>query len=230
MVKNIHLRSRYAFTMIELIFAIVIIAISVMSLPMISQVTSKGMKGNLAQAAIFASIAEINIATTYTWDENSLLDNNITSGVDILSRVINTGAQCTDSGEVDSGSNNIMRRTGHIHRRCLNNLGTGPYSVTAIDCVDSLNASDTNGTWNDTFEGAAVTTSTTGYKIELESKLDVERGDEGISAIAFGAASPINMKEIKVTVRNKSTANEVTVLRTYSANIGEVAYHKRLMP
>jgi prepilin-type N-terminal cleavage/methylation domain-containing protein len=57
---------RLAFTMIELIFAIVIIAISVMSLPMMTQVTSAGIERNLVQEAIFASVAEINLATTYT--------------------------------------------------------------------------------------------------------------------------------------------------------------------
>ncbi|WP_366755894.1 type II secretion system protein [Sulfurimonas sp.] len=57
---------KYAFTLIELIFAIVIIGISVMSLPMLTQVTSSAIEKNLVQEAIFASVAEINLATTYT--------------------------------------------------------------------------------------------------------------------------------------------------------------------
>jgi len=48
--------NRYAFTMIELIFAIVIIAISVISLPMITQVTTNSSALNLeADEAIFAA-------------------------------------------------------------------------------------------------------------------------------------------------------------------------------
>ncbi len=50
-------RFRRAFTLIELIFAIVIIAISVISLPMMTQVTSSGVAGNLeTQEAIFKAI------------------------------------------------------------------------------------------------------------------------------------------------------------------------------
>ena len=48
---------RLAFTMIELIFAIVIIAITVVSLPMMTQVTASGASDNLeAQEAIFKAI------------------------------------------------------------------------------------------------------------------------------------------------------------------------------
>jgi prepilin-type N-terminal cleavage/methylation domain-containing protein len=58
---------RYGFTMIELIFAIVIIAISVMSLPMMTQVTTSSSITNLeSDEAIFAAYVKALEAT----DEN----------------------------------------------------------------------------------------------------------------------------------------------------------------
>ena len=53
MVRTSSTSKRFGFTMIELIFAIVIIAISVMSLPMMTQVTNKGLEESLVQEAIF---------------------------------------------------------------------------------------------------------------------------------------------------------------------------------
>jgi len=76
-------RKRFAFTMIELIFAIVIIAISVMSLPMMAVVTQRGMENNIVQEAIFAASAELMGATSGYWDENSMQDINVSH----LSRV-----------------------------------------------------------------------------------------------------------------------------------------------
>ncbi len=221
---------RYAFTLIELIFAIVIIAISVISLPMMSQVTAKSMENSLAQEAIFTALAEINIATAYVWDETSLLDTNLSSGAGVteLSRVVSiagTTGNCFDTGIVE-GSTTIKRRTGHVSRRCLNSLATTPYSTTATDCVDSLNASEHD--YNSTYEGSASTTSSTGYKIAYESSLDVERC-EG-TCVDFGDAGNINMKEITLSIRDASDQSIVTVLRTYSANIGEVAYNNRYIP
>jgi len=61
-----------AFTLIELIFAIVIIAITVVSLPMMTQVISKGIEKNLLQEAIFAGAAVLNESVSAKWDENSV--------------------------------------------------------------------------------------------------------------------------------------------------------------
>ena len=215
---------KHAFTLIELIFAIVIIAISVVSLPMMSQVTAKSMENSLAQEAIFSALSEISMATAYAWDETSLLDTNLSSGAGVneLSRVVSiagTPGNCFDTGVVEA-STTIKKRIGHINRRCLNNLATTPYNPAATDCVDSLNATEHD--YNTTYEGTAATTSSTGYKIAYESKLDVERCDG--TCEDFGDAGNINMKEITVSIRDASDQSIVTRLRAYSANIGEVAY------
>lgn len=63
---------RTAFTMIELLFAIVIIAFSVLAIPMISQVTSKGLESTIeAQEAIFKAV----VMTKYETMKNYNFDN-----------------------------------------------------------------------------------------------------------------------------------------------------------
>ncbi len=218
---------RHAFTLIELIFAIVIIAISVMSLPMMNQVIGKNIENSFAQEAIFSAIAEINIATTYVWDENSLLD--ILSSANELSRVVYTNGttgDCVDSGQVDTNSIAIMKRTGHVNRRCLDTLAV---SYTGTDFINSIEATEHAYISILDVNNSADSTSNTGYKKEYESELAVERCDGG-TCIDFGDAGNINMKEITVTIRNASDQTQITLLRTYAANVGEVAYYNRYIP
>ena len=216
-----HKLHRLAFTMIELIFAIVVIAISVMSLPMMTQVTSSAIEGNLVQEAIFSSVAEINMATTYVWDENSLIDDNESSTIDNdLSRVINTTpGDCLQTG-VFVGTIEILRKVGHVTRRCIDNNLTVRYAAT--DYLDALEAAEHN--YSTIYIGDSTTVA--GYKQNYNSELIVTSCDTG-NCMQFGQeVNNIGLKEVQVTIQND--ANEtVTLIRTYSANIGEVAYENR---
>lgn len=223
MVKISHTPQRFAFTMIELIFAIVIIAISIMSLPMMTQVTSSAMEKSLVQEAIFASVAEINLATTYVWDENSLIDANDSSTAENdLSRVLNLTSTCIPTG-ITVGGVEIIRKTGHINRRCINNNLTARY--TGTDYLYALEASKHPSSTVYIGEN----TSSQGYKQNYYSILDVENCDSG-NCVPFGLeANNIDLKEITLTVQNDNNET-VTLLRTYSANIGEVAYANEVLP
>lgn len=199
-------RSRYAFTMIELIFAIVIIAISVMSLPMMTRVTAQGIENNLVQEAIFAASAELNQAVTHYWDANSI-DGNIS-----LSRVI-------DTGDCDATT---RLRLGHIsqpyHRRCLDSNTTGISNAVGGAGQESLdNAAHANQT---IYIGDATTQH--GYKKAYDSNVTVAQN------VNFNGANNQNMKSITVNILDG--ANVITSLKTYSANIGEIDYYKRTYP
>ncbi|MFT5836306.1 MAG: prepilin-type N-terminal cleavage/methylation domain-containing protein [Sulfurimonas sp.] len=215
---------KYAFTLIELIFAIVIIGISVMSLPMLTQVTSSAIEKNLVQEAIFASSAEINLATTYIWDENSLIDDDdVNATGDDLSRVLNIDNNCNGSGAFD-GTVEIQRRVGHVNRRCLDNNLTVRYAN--FDYVDSLEAAEHS--YSEIFTDS---TGASGYKQEYDSLLEVESCDSG-NCVDFGLENNnTNLKEITVTIREKDdvTNTAITLLRAYSANIGEVAYENEVL-
>ena len=200
--KQPHHRNRFAFTMIELIFAIVIIAITVMSLPMVTQITSKGIESNIAQEAIFAASGELMGATAGYWDEKSMLDINVSH----LSRVIDISNDCNDTTKL---------RPGHInqpyHRRCIDDttINTAHNLNTAFlgaDVFDLNDAAITQDIFVDT------TTDAAGYKETYESNVTI---------IPTG-----NIKTIKITVRN-SDGEIVTVLQTQSANIGEIDFYKR---
>lgn len=203
---------RFAFTMIELVFAIVIIGITVISLPMMTQATSKGIENSLVQEAIFAASAELNLAVTYHWDENSTEVNS----TDTLARVIDTG-DC----------NSFTRlRPGHVgqplHRRCLDSNLTRPSAIGSdLDDLDDLDDIDSVTQHIFVVSGTGSISSAHGYKNDYNSTTNVS-----YAAFNDTNASSHNMKKITVTIKDQ-LGKIITVLSTYSANIGEVDYYKR---
>ena len=205
MVRKTNHPKRFAFTMIELIFAIVIIAISVMSLPMMTQVTQKGIESNILQEAIFAASAELMGATAGYWDEVSMRDVNVSH----LSRVI-------DIGTSNDCNNTTKLKPGHInqpfHRRCLDE---NPTAITDLDknITSIYSLDDAAHGAQDIFVNTA--TDETGYKKLYKSEIDVSL-----------SSTDNNIKIITATVTD-SDGNPITVLKTQSANIGEIDYYKR---
>jgi len=201
---------RYAFTLIELIFAIVIIGITVISLPMMSQVTSKGIDESIVQEAIFAAATELNEATTHHWDENSFDIN----AENTYSRVIPTALGTA------TGCNGVTRlRPGHInqelHRRCTD----------ANMTVSNASADANISALNDAVHGVdnifnLSETDAAGYKKTYTSVLTVN------NPATFGGLSSADIKKIEVIVSD-AEGNTVTKLTTYSFNIGEIDYHER---
>ena len=203
---------RSAFTIIELVFAIVIIAISVISLPVMSQVVSKGIDSNLVQEAIFATATKLNEAVTYTWDENSIDP----AQPDSLAQTINTGPGVGDCNTTDG------QRQGYIpqekHRKCLSNLLVRPSAVLGSEGGDLDDLDDLAETNAPLFSAAA---SADGYKENTyTSTITINYANFG----TITAASQ-NIKLISATISDSN--GPVTKLNAYSANIGEVDYLRR---
>ncbi|MBU1989283.1 prepilin-type N-terminal cleavage/methylation domain-containing protein [bacterium] len=201
---------RYAFTMIELIFAIVIIAIAVISLPRMTTVLSSAIDSNIVQEAIFAATTELNQVTTANWD-----DNSIEAGA-TLARVIDTTGDCDNN----TSSPRYRLRPGHIdqplHRRCLDNGGTGASNanINANDSLDDMHQANYENIFINNTPGES------GYKNAYTSKITITPDAD------FGIANNPDIKRIAVSIKN-SDGDIITSLVTYSANIGEVDYYKR---
>jgi len=203
-------KMRCAFTFIELIFAIVIIAITIISLPMMNQAISKGIDENLVQEAVFASETILSEASTYAWDENSLADVNLSS----YSRVINLNNECNAT---------TQKRQGNIHRRCLSNLTTG-LSASAGGQLYAIDPNNFNNQLYYTPPGSSVG-GASGYK-----KTDYNTSLSITTPVAFGTAPTNDMKELSVQVTDNSNGNTIVKLSTYIANIGEVPYYHKTLP
>jgi len=190
--------------MIELIFAIVVIAITVLSLPVMTQITSRGMERGLVQEAIFASSAEIQQALSYRWDRFSAPeDNNIS-----YSKVINLHNDCDAI---------TKKRPGHAARSCLNDLTiVAPHNASSTD-VATIH--DITGAKN--LFIIAATDNGSGYKQQYQITLAINNPS------SFG--SLVNNDSIKRVSASVSDAdgNLITQLYSYTFNIGEIEPIKR---
>lgn len=195
-----------AFTLIEVLFAIMIMGISMVSIPVIMSSNAKGFDATIIQEAIFAASAELNQVLSFSWDENSMQNNSST-----LTRVINPG-DCNATTKL---------RPGHInqplHRRCLDNNATEPSALGNdgdLDDIDDINQAIKPMFLNDS-------TTSTGYKHAYQSYFNISYAN--IGTITAGAE---DAKLVEIVVQNDNDEN-VTVLRSYTLNIGEVDFHKR---
>jgi len=187
-----------AFTLIELIFSIVIISIAVISMPTITQVSSKGIENSLVQEAIFTASTELSQAQSYYWDENSVESANT------LARVINLN---------NNDCNSVTKlRPGHInqpkHRRCLNN-NTTPLLNAAGGTINDLN--DLSHNQASIFD-LAFSADADGYKQDYNSTFIITYPQAGVK---------------KITSTIVSNNNIISSLSAYSCNIGEIDYHKK---
>jgi len=203
---------RNAFSLIELIFAIVVMGITVVSLPVVMNSNDKGISATVIQEAIFGASAELNMILSYRWDENSLDEVVNPNG---LSQVIETG-DCENNATLI----NFRLRPGHIaqplHRRCLDS-NTTTVSVLGQDANDLDDIDDANTTAKSMFINDATTT--TGYKTDYQSDLSITYSNMG------GLVNANDAKLIEITVKDGTTV--ITKLRSYTLNIGEVDFYKK---
>lgn len=198
-------KTRSAFTLIELVFAIVVISIAVMSLPVMVRITSDQMESNIVQEAVFAASAELTGALAYYWDRRSMedmYDNNLT----YTERVIDINGTC----------NSDRLRIGHIsqpyHRRCLESSN----SSVNYDLEDNGSIANLNGTIHSSrLIFTDGTKDQSGYKNNYYSTLSVSKG-----------LNDDDIKKITITASD-SDGKVLTELKAYSANIGEVEFYKR---
>ena len=202
---------RLAFTMIELIFAIVIIAITVASVPIMTSAIGKGVENNLIQEAVFASAAQMNQVLSYRWDENSIneaVDVNATG----LAKVIDNLSDCNTTTRLKPGHINQP-----FHRRCLDSSATTTSSL-GLDGNETIDDIDDNIITNQNL--IVGLTSADAYKQNYKYSISVAKSTYG------GRVNQSDAKEITVTVSNSD--GTLTQLNTYTFNIGEVDYYKRL--
>jgi len=208
-------KNRTAFTLIELIFAIVIIAISVASVPIMTNAIGKGVKNNLVQETIFGASAQLNQVLSYRWDENSI-NENVDVNATGLAKVIDISATC-DANRL---------RPGHIlqtlHRKWLDD-NTTTQSTIGSDGGEANrdDVDDFNGVTGDLFSGS---TSADAYKQVYTYEVGVSYSSSGFADVSLNEA-----KKVTVTVKDED-GEVISNLNAYTFNIGEVDYYKRMYP
>ncbi len=191
-------------TMIELIFAIVIIAIVVAGVPQMISRNDTTLTGNLVQQELFYAAKTASELLSQPWDSNAI-DASTSLAYD---KVLDTGS-AANYARVSAGGVALPFRIGHIrqpnHRR-FHGTNTSP--------AGSAIPGSGNTPWLPADDNLSIVSDYTG-----ETDVDV------LSSAPLGTVS--NMKMATITVTNTSDAERTVTLRLYVANIGETAYAKR---
>ena len=222
-----HLRK--ASSMLELVIAIVVMGIAMMTLPMMLTRVQSNNEFAMQQEAVLMARTELGDILTYPWDGNST-DSSL-----------NVGVLDTTSGDSDfNRSTDSIRRKGHVkadkrrkffatptYATLKSNFGT---TGTPGDIDDFDTSTDINLT---TTHDANETNATLGYKVSdsnmsvsVKYLSDITTYDTTNGIVTFDintSATPptgtTNLKLIEVSLTNSLLDGSIT-LRAFSANIG----------
>lgn len=210
--------------MIELIFAIVLIALVVVAVPQMIGQNTKGTEEYLKQEVIAAATGEAFRVMSYPWDASSVADSNRSYIVDVASS--GNLARVGSGLPIRAGNIPPLKGTGanasnvdrYYHRRFFNST-TSPASkdLPGVGAIDSnlLTTRSSEG-YKETY---TVTATANGY-------LNDANGSGTFIFSDANSSSPSNMKLGTLQV-NSSSQNNILTLRVYAANIGSAEYYTR---
>jgi len=228
---------RPAIAMIELIFAIVVIGITLLSAPLVLNQSIQSSTIAMQQESIAAAATQIGLIMTQNWDEN---DSNDTTGYNILNVATGDAALAFGTRDLNSTySTRVMNDPAlSLFAKATNgaNLGKEVLSDVRNNDIDDYNNEEYNLTLY-AGENAYLSNNKGEYldtRIVMEN--NVSYGIDAVANAAGYAADPIdfnnpfrtsptstNIKLITVTLTSKSTDSEndkSILLSAFSCNIG----------
>jgi prepilin-type N-terminal cleavage/methylation domain-containing protein len=226
---------RKAVSLIELIIAIVVMGIAVMSLPLILTQTQSNNALALQQEAILSTKAKIGFISSYPWDQNSW------DGTGGIFRVLDTSASPSADNAFATAD---IRRIGHIQtdkRRRLWDIGhANRLPNNEISAASTENDIDDFHNHNDDINITDPTQMDYIFALTMTPEIvylrDTAIGGYNGATVQFdfdatntetNTSKPTNIKMI--TVRTVSqVGNDVNVsLRSFASNIGQSKISKR---
>jgi len=228
---------RPAIAMLELIFAIVIMAIVLMSAPMLISTATKSGYVSVIQEAINEAASQVNMVAGYHWDENDanelFLDPilGVTSGSSDLDADVNSSRR---RGTPKESYRSFVRSDG---RDDLNaSIGLGVDGVeTAEDDIDDFTGI-TNLIEIESSTADNVETTTINISKTSNYNVDTVTGGYNQSDITFipfvnaTAGTTTNIKQITVTLTSSSGVDDLNKsisLHAFSSNIGAYKLEER---
>jgi len=226
---------RKATSLIELIIAIIVMGIAVMSLPMILTQTQNNDAIAMQQEAILSTKAKMGFITSYMWDQNSW-DGNAS-----ISRILDTTNSASADNAFDVNTTTDIRRRGNFladARRRLWDIGNARRAPSTGGPVGINDISDFNGTNDNITLNANDMDYLFGITINatvnyLRDSLVVGGNYKSDPIIQFNfntantAANPTNIKMITLTTTSPTNPDINITLRSFASNIGQSKILKR---
>ena len=206
------MRKKSAFTLIELILSMVIIAVAFTVLPKILQLAAKVSVQNLREEAMYNAVAYIGFIKSTAWDENN------TEVDDILH------ANVGDSNyDCNSSATNPIRKGGFIgSRNCRNNknanvLGSDSNDLDDMDDFVTITAKNQADSRN--------------YDLNVSTIYVTDIAENSDTFLSTQKSETTNTKEINVTVTVKkkqaALGNSLVKMSFTAQNIGQLRINRR---
>ena len=211
-----------AFTLIELIFAIIVLSIAFLAIPELFVATSSNIEEILKDEATFQGVRTAGAIQTYPWDEKSQnSDGNFTYILD-----------------VQDGDDQLDRVAGTQYRVGNDQLGKKRKFYQTTTLASTTLGSDTGDTIDDDiddFNNHSETITSLVVDLTVTTKVFYIDDDEDYSAATLSFDIPTtsqsqssNIKMIEVKVKD-SNNNHILTYRTISCNIGTAPIRTRTL-
>lgn len=210
-----------SFTLIELVFSIVIFGIVSTAIPMLLTTVSTSYSETVKQESFYNSFSLISLVNIASWDENNLDDENNYYRV-LTSSSGDAALLCTSRtakvSQFDNGSGRICAVDSNSTTAIGEN--TGESVITNYDDIDDFNAlsrSDFNFT---------------GYDLNITVKYISDTANYGNSVVNYtldtiSTPANSNIKLISVNVIEDDSNEVIAVLNYFSSNTGLTSISKR---
>ena len=212
---------RKAASMLELVIAIVVMGIAVMTLPLILTQSQNSNALALQQEVILATKTKLGYILAYEWDANSY-DANAS-----VSRVLNT----TNSASADSDFNaTTTRRIGHVSADNRRRLRDDMASPTPSGSASWGNAALLDmDDFHNKVEHTTVVAADMDYVFNLELNSSVTYindsalyTNQDINFTFDASSTPANPTNIKMITVQTTGENGINItMRAFASNIGE---------
>ncbi len=214
-----------AFSLIEVVFAIVIVAISLMSVPMLLKQSSKANENSIIQESILAASTQMGNILSYAWDGASYDANNT------ILRVL----------DVTAGDNELARDMFSLDKNYRKDCVIGDKRRRFFDTATYTKVYPKGGGISQ-FNGTSTTITGKGaydYKdssISMNSKVfyisdsaDYSKKNITFTVSTIPVANSTNIKMIELNTTSPLLGKSF-ILRTYSCNIGQSGLLHRYYP
>jgi len=221
---------RPAIAMIELIFALVIMGIALMSAPMLISVATKSTVVALQQESLNEAASRVSMIMTYPWDQNDINDSCIPPVLTV------TGGD-TELNMIPSTSRRIgvPLKTNSRTFKCGDKILPATLAVDGKDDIDDFVGTETLSSPGGGSGGVDYIEQDT---VNIATTVSFKSDSTTYSANSIGnfypgtnppAGKTTNIKMITVTLTSSNTAadelkDKKIIYRAFSCNIGGIDY------
>ena len=211
-------------SLLELVIAIVVMGISMMTLPLMLTTTQSNNTFAMQQEAILMARTQLGDIVTYRWDENSIDGNYTIAVLDTNSSYYKRYPDSNSTRRVGHVKGNKRRKFFSYKRYATLDtaLGKENSKYDDIDDFDTENRNLSDSNANDT-------NATLGYKLsDTNMSISVTYlNDTPTNPFDFNTSKPLNstqrssnIKTLTLSLRNSLLGDKNLTFRAFSCNIG----------